>query len=92
MQTLPPGVSLILYEALYSCRDYPGFGWSKEAYKLAMRHDLASFCRQNSKEEVGKISVFKEFSVRMIMAKYSILCSQRIFKFLTQRSQVPRTN
>lgn len=55
MQTFPPGVSMIIHEALYFCRDNPGFGWSKEAYKLAMRHDLASLCRQNSKVEVGEL-------------------------------------
>lgn len=70
MQTLPPAISLIIHEALYNCRDNPGFGWSKDAYKLAMRHDLASFCRQNSKEEVGKFTLIQIFLYICLVQQY----------------------
>ena len=41
---LPAGISLILNDAIYSCRTNPPADWPEAAYRLIVRQDLAAQC------------------------------------------------
>lgn len=42
LEMLPPGVSLLLKDVMYRCRERPPSNWPKEAYELVDRQDLAA--------------------------------------------------
>lgn len=42
LDTLPVGISLLLYDALWSCREHPPPDWPAVAYTLLWRADLAA--------------------------------------------------
>ncbi|XP_076677551.1 anaphase promoting complex subunit 1 isoform X2 [Andrena cerasifolii] len=42
LEMLPPGVSLLLKDVMYKCREHPPSNWPKEAYELVDRQDLAA--------------------------------------------------
>lgn len=41
MESLPPGVGLLLLTAFARCKSEPPVDWGAEAYTLVMRDDLA---------------------------------------------------
>lgn len=45
LDTLPVGVSLLLYDAMWSCRENPPADWPTAAYSLLWRADLAAQSR-----------------------------------------------
>lgn len=42
LDTLPVGISLLLYDALWACRENPPADWPAEAYNLLWRSDLVA--------------------------------------------------
>lgn len=42
LDTLPVGINLLMYNALWKCRENPPSNWSAEAYYLLWREDLAA--------------------------------------------------
>ncbi|XP_012289018.1 anaphase-promoting complex subunit 1 [Orussus abietinus] len=47
LEILPPGVSLLLMEIMYRCRERPLSGWPKQVYELVGRQDLAALDRHS---------------------------------------------
>ncbi|XP_071867310.1 anaphase promoting complex subunit 1 isoform X1 [Bombus fervidus] len=42
LETLPPGISLLLKDIMYRCRERPPSNWPMEAYELVDRQDLSA--------------------------------------------------
>lgn len=42
LDSLPVGISLLLYDALWTCRENPPTSWTAAAYNLMWRADLAA--------------------------------------------------
>ncbi|CAH0559464.1 unnamed protein product [Brassicogethes aeneus] len=56
LDTLPVGIYLLLYSALWMCRENPPSDWPAEAYRLLWREDLAAQALKLKKEVVETVT------------------------------------
>lgn len=67
LETLPSGVSLLLKDIMYRCRERPPSNWPMQAYELVDRQDLSALDKhlkssgsRNHTENEGKTYAVKD--------------------------------
>lgn len=87
LETLPPGVSLLLKDIMYRCRERPPSNWPMQAYELVDRQDLSALGEHlkssvsNHLENEGKNYSIKDPEQDDGMEFDDAVCLDNIYKY-----------